>query len=178
MCSVITVTHLSPFYKSYREVSGTGKIKLEWILTASLSHISWLAATLMSFVFVGQGQVTLTDLYSLFLSFFLSLSVCFWDCLTSPSLPPQALDFHAFFCTNFLWYPLYLHFVSFYLVSSTETTPFSLSERMLMKSQILEQEFVLMLEIILFPVPSSYMSLWSHKKGKWVLFMPEQHNTL
>lgn len=49
---------------------------------------------------------------------------------------------------------------------------------MLMKSQILEQEFVLMLEIILFPVLSSYMSLWSHKKGKWVLFMPEQHNTL
>lgn len=113
------------------------------------------------------------------LSFLLFVSLCLFLRLSHfPLFTSSGFRFSCLFCTNSLWYPLYLHFVSFYLVSSTETTPFSLNERMLMKSQILEQEFVLMLEIILFPVLSSYMSLWSHKKGKWVLFMSEQHNTL
>lgn len=77
--------------------------KKPWVNSNGLSqsHVSWLAATLMSFVFVGQGQVTPADLYSLSLSRVLSLS-------RPPSAPSVFRFSHLLVYGNFHWSSLSL----------------------------------------------------------------------
>ena len=79
--------------------------KKPWVNSNGLSqsHVSWLAATLMSFVFVGQGQVTPADLYSLSLALVLSLS------LSRPPSAPSVFRFsHFLVYSNSHWSSLSL----------------------------------------------------------------------